>query len=142
VWWGLPIAPCEITLFNWAFFWEKFMSVKKRKPKKGYVYFLRSKNEEFGKTLFKYGCSSISVESRVSKINSNLRGKHDFSIVCSFKSDDIYSDENKVKWGILDFGFGAMSEFITRFDDMTDEQLVYRFKEILSHLVEVEYEMV
>jgi len=89
-----------------------------RKPKKGYVYLLKniSGNDD---TVYKFGCTTVSPEVRCKKINSeNKRWGYEFEVISSFKSFNVFADENKVRGGILFCGAGMISEiFSTDLDD-------------------------
>ena len=95
----------------------------RRKPKQGYVYLLQCKNDN---TAYKYGCTTLTPESRCKKVNSENK-KFDFKVIASFKSFDIFTDENNIKWNMLPYGIGAFSEFFYSWGDFT-----YTKDEIIS----------
>lgn len=97
--------------------------MRKRKAKKGFVYLLKSNNVEH---LYKYGCTTLTPEKRCKKINSGKEGIHDFEVIASVVSKDIFNDEIKVKCDILPCGIGYLGEIFdcTDFDFMHTEDLV------------------
>jgi hypothetical protein len=103
---------------------------KKRKPKNGYVYLAKSTLQD---GYYKYGCTTLTPDKRCKKINSENKG-FNFTVIASFKSSDIFTDENKIKWNILPNSFGAMGEFmqinfnVPDFEELpTEESLIDKF---------------
>ena len=105
------------------------MTKRIRVPKKGWVYLLKAQKKTGEKAHYKYGCTTLTPQQRCKKIN-NVKKGFDFRVLSEFKSNDIFSDENAVKWKILPFGLGALSEFVS-ITDMTDKEIVHKFQEIL-----------
>lgn len=66
-----------------------------RSKKKGFIYLLKS-----DKNIFKYGCTSVSIESRI--ISANSKGYGNFRLLAFFDSDDIFKDESRLKWSYWD----------------------------------------
>ena len=99
---------------------------KKRNPKKGYVYLLKCKKDP---TAYKYGCTTLHPQKRCLKINSEKKGRFDFEVIASFKSFDVFSDENNMKWNLLPFNAGAFGEIFYSWGDMvfTKEKIIYDF---------------
>ena len=77
-----------------------------RKTKIGFVYLLQSASST---SIFKYGCSTVSPESRCKKVNQDNKGL-DFTVIACFKSFDIFHDEKIVKWDLFDSGAGFAGE--------------------------------
>jgi hypothetical protein len=104
----------------------------RRKSKKGLVYLFVSHNGIDG-PAYKYGCTSASdVSRRLSRLNNRFRGVYNFEVCAVVKSDDIFNDENKIKWGLLEGGISAMAElFEAPSEDL--EKIKARFLEILNH---------
>lgn len=98
---------------------------KKRNAKKGYVYLLQCKNDN---TAYKYGCTTLTPKERCKKINSENK-KFDFIVIASFKSFDIFADENNIKWNMLPSGIGSFSEFFYSWGDFnyTKEEIISMF---------------
>jgi hypothetical protein len=65
------------------------------KKKKGFIYLLKS-----DKNIYKYGCTSVSIESRVK--SANKKGHGEFSAIGQFSSNDIFKDECNLKWKFWD----------------------------------------
>ena len=90
----------------------------RRKPKKGFVYLLKniSGNDD---SVYKFGCTTVSAESRCKKINYENKGDgYKFEVIAEFKSFDIFEDEHTVRCYIIDCGAGMISEiFSTDMDE-------------------------
>ena len=103
----------------------------RRKAKLGYVYLVQSQSKE---SIYKYGCTTLRPGIRCKKLNSERKGM-DFKVISSYKSFDIFNDENTIKWHLLPSGFGALGEmFEISFGDdpsfveiPTKDKLIERF---------------
>lgn len=109
---------------------------QKRKPKQGYVYLLKDTNND---TIYKFGCTTLTPEKRCKRVNvEHKKYGYFFKVIASFKSFDIYQDENIVRAKILCAGIGCLSEvFSTDFDDdlNCESDVVYRFLKVGGVLV-------
>jgi hypothetical protein len=91
----------------------------KRKPKKGFVYLLKNKSGN-DDTVYKFGCTTVNPDARCKKVNSdNKKYGYEFKVIAAFKSFDIFTDEHKIRCGILFCGAGMLSEIFSR--DMDDD---------------------
>lgn len=86
-----------------------------RKAKKGFVYILENKD----RTLLKFGASRYPKE-RVRHINYKFKG-NEFCIVSTYKSNDMFDDECKIKWKL--WSFGIVGEIFSH-PDITKEYMV------------------
>lgn len=109
------------------------MARKKRAPKKGVVYLLYCQAEDWH--MFKYGCSSRSVQRRIYYANSKLKEYGDglsFDLLKAYESKDIFADERNVSFRLLDGGFACMSElFGVNEEDM--DSVVANFEEYFEN---------
>tara|TARA_R100001244_G_scaffold128475_1_gene99401 strand:- start:721 stop:1065 length:345 start_codon:yes stop_codon:yes gene_type:complete len=87
----------------------------KRKQKNGYVYLLGC---SIDCKAYKYGCTTLTPKVRCKKINSENK-QFNFKVIASFKSFDIFKDENNIKWNMLPCGIGSFSEFFYSCGDFT-----------------------
>ena len=79
------------------------------KQKKGFIYLLKS-----DKNIYKYGCTSVSIEKRLDAANKKGHGK--FSIIGEFSSNDIFKDERNLKWKFWDACLAPEEYFISDCD--------------------------
>ena len=97
---------------------------------------LKALNDD-GEIMYKYGCTTLDINKRLSKINSTNKYKLKFEIIAYYESKDIFGDECKVKWRILPFGLGFLGEFMPEYPH-GDVCVVSNFRKILEHCKEVE----
>lgn len=68
-----------------------------RKPKKGFVYLLKSDYKDSNFTLWKFGCSK-NPKQRIKVINQKNKFKQKFKLVYSLFTGDMFSLENNFRW--------------------------------------------
>jgi len=100
--------------------------MKKRKPKLGSVYLLKSRSTE---GIYKYGCTTLSAEDRCKGVNRQKNcGGYDFYVLAEVASNDCYKAETNVKWNLLDDSVSAISEVISiEFFSGSENELIERF---------------
>lgn len=95
------------------FLWLEFM----RKPKIGYVYILSNQDC----TIFKYG-ASIDPKNRARHI-SNGCPIHVFKVEKQYLTKDMFKEENKLKWQLIDRLVSVGTEFVYK-ELMSLEELI------------------
>lgn len=104
--------------------------MKKREPKKGYVYLLENTaTSEY--RLYKFGCTTTTPDKRCRRINAETaKYGYEFRVVAAFKSFDIFTDEHLVRVKILRSAMGMLGEIfgVTEDDGMpTTKDVIDRF---------------
>jgi hypothetical protein len=104
----------------------------KRNKRNGFVYLLEAVVLD-GPPVYKYGCTTSSVEQRLYRTNLRFRGEYLFRVICVLKSSDAFGDEGLVRWGILPSGQGALGEVFQADEGDSRDQVRSKFISILKH---------
>tara|TARA_R110000851_G_scaffold187975_1_gene337942 strand:- start:483 stop:833 length:351 start_codon:yes stop_codon:yes gene_type:complete len=79
-----------------------------KKPKRGFVYLLNSQTD---KSIYKFGCTTLSTKERCNSVNRESQYKgFKFKVISSFESGDMFKDENLIRWKMFPFGLGSIGE--------------------------------
>jgi hypothetical protein len=72
----------------------------------GFVYLLKSLTEA---DVYKFGCTRYAPEDRCKAINK-CTPFHEFEVLTSFRSKQIFHDECRIKWLVWDYADGVHGE--------------------------------